>query len=188
MPCLPPSGFRNAERGRSVVCLRTTRQPVPCVHARGELGLEFVPQQPTHMCLAVYVAADAPLPESRWNEHAPSFYLESIPESAGVRRQFRHAHVYYAGSHEGCGCGFFKRGRDGEELEQRQQNYRALASVLAPRVGAGADIQLFTCWEGDLMARPETTEVITLPQLLDPGFELRPLSLITVCPDARGCA
>jgi hypothetical protein len=50
------------------------------------------------MCLAVYVATDAPLPERKWDVHEPAFYLERVPESEGVRKQFRYAHVYYVGS------------------------------------------------------------------------------------------
>ncbi|MDR2189498.1 MAG: hypothetical protein LBE62_15855 [Azonexus sp.] len=130
------------------------------------------------MCLAVYVASDVPLPES--SKHAPAFYLESVPLSEKVRRQFRLAHVYYAGSHEGCGCGFSKDGRDSQELEQCQQNYRSLAEVLSPVVREGAQVQLFTCWEGDQSTNPETTDIITVEQLVEPKFELQQLSLLTI--------
>jgi hypothetical protein len=132
------------------------------------------------MCLAIYIAADAPLPESRWNEHAPAFYLERVPESEGVRRQFCYANVYYAGSHEGCGCGFSKDGRDSQELEQCQQNYRSLAGVLSPAVRGGARVQLFTCWEGKQTADPETAGIIAVEQLVEPEFELQQLSLLAL--------
>ena len=86
------------------------------------------------MCLAVYVASDSALPESKWNEHAPAFYLEAVPTSEVVRKQFCYSHVYYAGSHEGCGCGFSKDGRDSQELQQCQANYRALVGVVSSPV------------------------------------------------------
>jgi hypothetical protein len=132
------------------------------------------------MCLAVYVAADAPLPESRWRESAPAFYLESVPESEGVRRQFRYRHVYYAGSHEGCGCGFSKDGRDDEELKKCQENYNALASVLSEHVRKGVGIELFTCWEGQQTAEPENRSAMAVEELLQPQFELKELSLLSL--------
>ena len=132
------------------------------------------------MCLAVYVASDAPLPESKWNEHAPAFYLEAVPQSEGVCKQFRYRHVYYAGSHEGCGCGFSKDGRDSQELQQCQDNYHALAGVLSGALQAGAELQLFTCWEGEQTNRPETTGALTAEELVEPQFELQQLSLLSV--------
>jgi hypothetical protein len=132
------------------------------------------------MCLAVYVASDVPLPKSDWNEHAPAFYLKPVSERAGVRKQFLYSRVYYAGSHEGCGCGFLKDGADGQELERRQENYRSLADVLSAATGTGAQLQLFTCWEGDQTKSPRTTGLISLEELIEPGFELQELSLLTV--------
>jgi len=30
------------------------------------------------MCLAIYVACEAPLPESAWDKNAPGFFLEQV--------------------------------------------------------------------------------------------------------------
>jgi hypothetical protein len=132
------------------------------------------------MCLAVYVAADAPLPQSRWREAAPAFYLEEVPESEGVRKQFRYRHVYYAGSHEGCGCGFSKDGRDPAELEKCQETYSALAAVLSAHARRGVKIELFTCWEGEQTVKPEERKTIAVEQLSEPEFELKELALLSV--------
>jgi hypothetical protein len=132
------------------------------------------------MCLAVYAASDAPLPESMWDQSAPAFYLEPVPEAESVRKQFRYRHVYYAGSHEGCGCGFSKDGRDEDELKKCQENYNALAALLAPHVRNGADVELFACWEGQQTAQPAAIAAIAVEQLLEPQFELEELSLLTV--------
>lgn len=136
------------------------------------------------MCLAVYVASHAALAESEWNEDAPAFYLERVPESEGVRKQFRYKYVYYAGSHEGCGCGFSKEGRDVQELEQCQQNYLSLAGVLAKAATVGTKLQIFTCWEGEQTVKPKATGVVTVEQLVEPEFELQQLSLLEVYRDA----
>jgi hypothetical protein len=138
----------------------------------------------TAMCLAVYVASDAALAESKWQKHAPAFYLERVAESESVRKQFRYAHVYYAGSHEGCGCGFSKDGRDSQELEQCHQNYMSLAGFLSQAATGGTKLQLFACWEGEQTARPETTGVVSVRQLVEPEFELQQLSLLEVQRDA----
>ena len=140
------------------------------------------------MCLAVYVATDAPLPVGQWDEHAPTFYLEAVPASESVCKQFRYPRVYYAGSHEGCGCGFFKDGKEGPELEQSQDSYRALAAALSSALQSGAKVQLFTCWEGEQTAAPESVANVTLEQLIAPDFELQQLSLLDVLPGASGHA
>lgn len=132
------------------------------------------------MCLAVYVASDALLPESRWNEQAPAFYLEAVPKSEDVCTHFRYRHVYYAGSHEGCGCGFSKDGRDIEELQRCQANYLALASALSNALLNGTRVQLYTCWEGEQTNRPESTGAVTVNELTEPEFELQQLSLLSV--------
>ena len=138
------------------------------------------------MCLAVYVATDAQLPVGQWDEHAPAFYLEAVPASERVRKQFRYPSVYYAGSHEGCGCGFFKDGKEGPELEQSQDSYRALAGALSSALQSGAKVQLFTCWEGEQTAAPESVDDVNLEQLIEPDFEFQQLSLLNVLPAAFG--
>jgi hypothetical protein len=132
------------------------------------------------MCLAVYLSSDKCLPDIPWNEKSPAFYLEPVAKSLGVRKQFLYEYVYYAGTHEGCGCGFSKDGVVGEELEQSQQNYIALAQVSRNAVSAGAKLQIFTCWEGEQKRKPKT--VATVPSLLlqSQDFELQQLQLLNV--------
>jgi hypothetical protein len=111
--------------------------------------------------------------------HLPST-LSACRSPRACAGSFCYANVYYAGSHEGCGCGFSKDGRDSQELEQCQQNYRSLAGVLSSAVRGGARVQLFTCWEGKQTADPETTGIIAVEQLVEPEFELQQLSLLAV--------
>ena len=101
------------------------------------------------MCLAVYVASSVELDIIQWSERAPGFHLEQAPKRDKVVRQFALPHVYYVGSHEGCGCGFIKEGEEGLELEIRQANYIALAGLIREAMARGASIELFACWEGD---------------------------------------
>jgi hypothetical protein len=132
------------------------------------------------MCLAVYLASDRELPDIRWNEESPAFYLEGVPESEPVRKRFLYSHVYYAGSHEGCGCGFSKEGEVGEELERCQQNYIALSRVASDALANGARLQLFACWEGEQTCQPESVAAVDTAILQSPSFELQQLQLLDV--------
>jgi hypothetical protein len=83
------------------------------------------------MCLAVYLASDKPLPLIEWNEKEPSFYVGELTKSdKSVKIQFEFPYIYYIGSDEGCGCGFFKKGRESDELFRAEENYSKLASYL----------------------------------------------------------
>jgi hypothetical protein len=60
------------------------------------------------MCYMLYLGSDVPLPTSKWRKESPGFFLSDTEDEIQVaRRHFSKHHVYYAGSHEGCGCGFF---------------------------------------------------------------------------------
>jgi hypothetical protein len=56
------------------------------------------------MCLAVYIAASSELPDIPWNRESPAFHLSQVSAENVVRKQFSLPYVFYAGSHEGCGC------------------------------------------------------------------------------------
>jgi hypothetical protein len=135
------------------------------------------------MCLAIYLASSNLLPPIAWDEDAPAFYLEPVPGSEEVHQQFSLPHVYYAGSHDGCGCGFAKGGYTGEEIERRQANYAALARVLRAALSGGAKAELFTCWEGDQGKRPEISESVTPDELESSSFQLKELQFLRVVED-----
>jgi hypothetical protein len=136
------------------------------------------------MCLAVYLGSDLPVEEIAWNEAKPSFHLKRIKDSDPVRRQFSGEHVYYAGSHEGCGCGFSKDGEPTDELEKCQKNYNALSSALSSALQRGARLQVFTCWEGEQGIEPESTRTATPREMVEASYELRQLELLNVVSDA----
>jgi len=59
------------------------------------------------MCFTIYIGCTTPLPEILWDNDHPQFntkYLEDWEEN--VKRYFSYPDVIYAGSDEGCGCGF----------------------------------------------------------------------------------
>lgn len=132
------------------------------------------------MCLAVYIGSSLPLPESTWDKDDPRFYLEAVAASEPARRQFSGKHVYYAGSHEGCGCGFSKDGEPPDELARCQENYDAMAAVLEEALARGAELEIFTCWEGEQADEPASHQSITPARLREPEFELQQLERLSV--------
>ena len=132
------------------------------------------------MCLAVYLASDTPIAAVAWDEDAPAFYTEPVAKGAVVRKRFSLPFVYYAGSHEGCGCGFSKEGEIGPDLERCQKNYIALGQTLREALSRGAKVELFTCWEGEQSCAAKFIATTTPSQLEAPSFELRQLELLRV--------
>ena len=136
------------------------------------------------MCLAVYIGSEIELKENAWNKNEPNFYIEAVPSANNVRKQFSTTHVYYAGSHEGCGCGFFKEAREPEEFENVQENYKNLALTIKNAVEAGRKIQLFSCWEDDQAKQPEIKVSIGLSEIVNPEFEFKELNFLNVVSNA----
>ena len=136
------------------------------------------------MCLAVYLASDIPVEEFAWDKNNPAFYLEETAASEPARKQFDGKYVYYAGSHQGCGCGFLKDGEPAEALNKSHADYNALAAVLRGALRRGASLQLFTCWEGDQADEPESVQPISVAALVSPPYELQQLQLLNVTGEA----
>jgi len=59
------------------------------------------------MCLAIFLAADAPLPLARIGEGSTQMYVVAIPlEQESIRKQFSKRFVYEITTEEGCASGF----------------------------------------------------------------------------------
>jgi hypothetical protein len=94
------------------------------------------------MCLAVYLAADLPLPPVE----LATFLVRPLERrEADVRQQFSKPHVYYIGSYTGCGCGFSPDDPSG--TAKRAETIAALLAYL-DREAPDHEVELFTCWEG----------------------------------------
>lgn len=138
------------------------------------------------MCMMIYLAAEKPLRTIAWVDAAPAFYVSAIaPDEDRVRRQFSADHVVYAGSYEGCGCGFQLGVNDTavldpEELVQRRESLRAFASYLREEQRRAGDIRLFACWDGDQDEPPEHHRRLTPSDLESEPFAFlqRELSMI----------
>lgn len=114
------------------------------------------------MCMMVYVASDCPLPTTAWDPTQPLFHVTELTERDGpVQQRFSKPFVYYAGSHEGCGCGFQygeyeESEEDDEESEEdaaalaaAKDSRQKLADFLALALQQQQSIEIFACWDGD---------------------------------------
>ena len=82
------------------------------------------------MCLSLYLAAAQSLPVIDWDIANPGFHVvEAPPGLAAVRKHFKHEHVYYVGSREGCSCAFNYEHDDRAILELRNYLREALREV-----------------------------------------------------------
>src|SRR6266446_4942076 len=113
------------------------------------------------MCMLIYVASDYPLPTSAWDQGRPRFHVTELGDrDQPVRRQFSKPCVYYAGSHEGCGCGFQYGEYEGFEedpaaLAAARDSRGLLAEFLSVALQHQPAVELFACWDGDQGAPPE---------------------------------
>jgi hypothetical protein len=110
------------------------------------------------MCLAVYVATAASFETTLWRKDAPAFHVMSCPTPARLRERFEPRPVYYAGSHEGCGCGFLLYdGLEGEDLVR----WRATIDAFIAFVRRVAPVDVFVCWEGEQESDPTWEKSVT---------------------------
>jgi hypothetical protein len=141
------------------------------------------------MCVAVYIAADQPLILVPWDEAHPAFYLARVdPSDLPVISQFSKANVAYAGSHEGCGCGFqygeYPEFREPDEAVARRASLDQFAAYLADELTRVGPIELYACWEGDQAATVEHRRALTPMDLMTEEFFFlqKELSLVTAAP------
>jgi len=124
--------------------------------------------------MAIYLAANEPLPLLA--DHVGATFYTTVLRDRNdevVRQQFTKPHVVYAGSYEGCGCGFFKLEHaeyaEPDEVEACRRSLSALAEYLSDVLRRCDSVEIFTCWEGD-QARPASHRGIATPSQVATGI------------------
>lgn len=108
------------------------------------------------MCLALYLAASQELPVIGWDDAKPAFHVIRLPKGAeGVRKHFRSAYVYYAGSQQGCSCAFNYEHEYDSIVELRNYLRNALICV--------DQVEMFACHAGAEEAEKQHA-VVTSPE------------------------
>ena len=137
------------------------------------------------MCMAVYLAASTALPLVPWDAERPGFHTAPLAaDDKAVRGQFSRPHVVYAGSHEGCGCGFDYGQWDGEDPEEAaaaRATVGALRAYVCRVLEAGEPVELYACWEGAQAEAPARRVALTPDDLGGPSFcfEQRTFAIIS---------
>jgi hypothetical protein len=139
--------------------------------------------------MMVYLAADLPLRERAWNDAAPAFHTSPLAvDEQRVRRQFSKPHVIYAGSHEGCSCGF-QLGEyaleytEPEVIPRRRQSLQEFAAYLRDETARVGAIEVFACWDGDQDAPPEHRRALTPSSVEADRFFFLQKELSVIRPD-----
>ena len=133
------------------------------------------------MCYELFLGSDVPLPTSEWRKEAPGFYLTD--SDRGIRKAERHfskSHVYYAGSHEGCGCGFFFDPEvDPDGYEDDRNAVKELVAMINQALRTSASVELLVTWAGH-EKRPPTRRLEMKPEdLLAEAFPLEEGDFVT---------
>jgi hypothetical protein len=100
--------------------------------------------------MALYIASDRPLPLRPWQAQ-PFHTAELKPDQEAVRSHFSNPHVVYAGSYEGCGCGF-NYGREHPETDDDPENLAAAKESVAELVRYVQESgvrEIYCCWFDD---------------------------------------
>lgn len=148
------------------------------------------------MCLALYIASDCPLPDLKvreyaqdvmssptWPREAQRFHTAALNEDQEVvRTHFDYAHVLYAGSYEGCGCGF-NFGRQYPDLETDPEYFIASRESLAQLVQYVRESgvkEIYACWGGDEGVSTVHQRVVPPDTLASPDFFFREQELLKI--------
>lgn len=110
--------------------------------------------------MAVYIAADNPLPLIEWQEDVTFFCVYDLSDDElAVRGRFTKPFVAHLGAYTGCSCGFsygwpIETEDDKREDAWGRESVRLLSEYVSELV-KNSEVELFSCWEGDQETEPE---------------------------------
>jgi hypothetical protein len=122
----------------------------------------------------LYLGSDVPLQTSEWKKKSPGFFLSgSDGDIKKAKRHFTTSYVYYAGSHEGCGCGFFyDQDDDPEDYEIRKTSVCGLVDSIQQALRTTSKAELLVTWVGSEKKAPSRRLEMKPYELLAKEFPL----------------
>jgi hypothetical protein len=149
------------------------------------------------MCLEVFVASDKPLPEI--TDEPGIFVFRTQPldsRNEAVIRLFSKPYLCAVTSVGGCACGFRYAPDDLDVLsytevpeeikenaradyEASRESVRRLKEFLRNAAGPGT-VEVYSCWNGDAEAEPETRQSVTLDHFEGDAFSFVEREFLTV--------
>ena len=142
------------------------------------------------MCLVLYLGTDSEVPlippqdfakidsdDPAWPLKVVPFSVEIMDEHAQpVSHHFSTRNVRYAGSFEGCGCGYnsclVREWEVSKELSEWDLAGRESRRKLREYVDAHGIREIYACWSGDETLSPTAHVEIESEALTDFGFEI----------------
>jgi hypothetical protein len=112
------------------------------------------------MCLMVYLGSGNERSTAIWDANKPQFFVakgnpqypdEKLQTTVieQVRSKFSKGIIYYAGSREGCGCGFRRDGHwfedDAELLTKTADNHRNLYDFVSGCLKNEENVEFYAC-------------------------------------------
>ena len=136
------------------------------------------------MCMMLFIGSDIPLSVKSFNEDAPGFHTEILnEENRIVIKHFSTKHVLYAGSSEGCGCGFQHALIDKDNTwlpvinenksDELNNDMTQLHEYVTNLINQGGNVELYACWAGDYEEVPLSQLDVHSEELLSRDFFLK---------------
>ena len=134
------------------------------------------------MCMIFYVGSGQELPIIPFDTNCPRFHTTELSQDENhIYKHISLPNILYFGSDQGCGCGFrhalFENGEwlivEDEEpalAEGCQKNHVALHNYISNNVDKGSIVEIYGCWDGDFGELSESTEEVSIEDLLDEHF------------------
>jgi hypothetical protein len=103
-----------------------------------------------------------------------------------VKNKFTKPHIYYAGSWQGCGCGWFSDEGEIETEEDRKnfnrtkQSLSELHTTIASLLKTRDKVELFLCWEGSQGEEPRRHITLTVEDLKTDSLPMEELDFADV--------
>jgi hypothetical protein len=133
--------------------------------------------------MMLYIGSDKPIPIIPFKENAPGFHTEKLSgNDSTIANHFSVKNVLYAGSSQGCGCGFQHSILDSntgwlnvedEDDKDFRMNMQGLFEYVREALKKGAKVQLYACWDGEFEDSPLSKEAISCKDLLNKKFYLK---------------
>jgi hypothetical protein len=153
------------------------------------------------MCRALYLGSDRPLScielkpfptdcmlSPTWPWEAQRFHTAPLrPSEEAARSHFTYPHVFFAGSYEGCACGF-NYGREYPQSETDAGHStvaRESVAELVRYVRANRVLEIYYCWMDDEAKDCQHRRTVNPETLGSPDFFFRDRELLTIDHDGR---
>lgn len=132
----------------------------------------------------LYLGSDKERNISFWDEENPQFFVQKLNTQyrdeqqqfdaiEQVKLNFSKRFIYYAGSHEGCGCGFRKEGfwyEDSEQLSKAAENQKRLFEYINECLVDEDSIEIFACWAGNENEPTQSKRKIAVHEIMQADF------------------